>query len=136
MEVLELEELKGAERETVVHNAVAAIRGDVLLSHLAALPDAKLTEWCTKAEAGLQMWVAGRESTAVNLIYYELGRSGAASGIPVAELIRALILILNLGRRYVYPVQRSTGADASDPLTTFCDYAKYYLIRGYEDGLR
>ena len=130
-----LEKLNGAAREAVVQQAVGAIQRDVMLTHLSVLPPAKLTAWCTEAESGLQMWVAGQDSAIVDRIYYELGRAGAASGVPIQELLRGLVLVLNLGRKQSCMMPpSSTGA--SDPLAAFCDYAKYYLIRGYEDALR
>ena len=124
-------------REAVVRDAVRRIRADVMLKHLSTFPQHRLTEWCRKAESGLLMWVAGDDAATVDRIYYELGSIGAASQVPVRELIRALILVLNLGRRCLYPhSSMPTSPDSSDPLAPFFDYARYYLIRGFEDARR
>jgi hypothetical protein len=100
---------------------------------MSALSDEELSAICTTAGSGMEMWLAGRDAESVNVIYYELGRAGAASAIPLPELIRALILILNLSRAVICSAAEVSG---SEPLLTFCDYARYYLIRGYQDALR
>jgi hypothetical protein len=137
MSILELEHAKGSPDDAVVHESIRVIRGDVMLARLSALSDVELSEWCSRVDSGLQMWVAGRDSAAVIPIYYELGRAGAAAGIPSSELVRALGLVLNLARQELRKQPNEPAdCDVSQPLTTFCDYARYYLIRGYEDALR
>ena len=127
-----VETLNSFDCRAVVERAIREIRGAPALPHVAALPDATLTEWCTSAEAGLQMWIHGQDSTIVNMIYYDLGRAGATAGIPPPELVQALALVLNVGR-----IAASTvDSGPYNPLTMFSQYAQYYLARGYEDALR
>jgi hypothetical protein len=137
MALLEVEHAKGGAADAVVHQAIRVIRGDVMLARLSRLSDAELSHWCTRIESGLHMWVSGADSAAVIPIYYELGRVGAASGIPSRELVRALAVVLNLARQELRKQPNEPAdCDVSEPLTTFSDYARYYLIRGYEDALR
>lgn len=122
---------------TGVERAITAIRGDITLPHMATFTDTELADWCLIAQSGQEKWAAGQQSSAVNSLFYELGRSGAARGVPLRELVRALILVLNLcraadcGQQYL-PIETRP----LDPVLAFWDFARYYLIRGYEDRTR
>jgi hypothetical protein len=134
MAILQFESANRVELDAIVDQATSAIREDTLLDRFSRLPDAELKQWCRQAASGLHMWVAGQDSTAIDLVYYGLGRAGAKSRIPVRELVRGLVIVMNLGRDRVCP--GISAREMSDSIAMFLDYAKYYLIRGFEDAQR
>ena len=135
----QLDNVDLAPTDATVHEALCVIQADAMLPRLAAIADDKLLDWCTGAAFGVHMWASGSPTKYITRTYYELGSAGAADGVPLRELIRAVILILNIAHTRMGQTDASDRAGDRQPELTFAalsDAAKYYIIRGYEDALR
>jgi hypothetical protein len=72
-------------------------------------------------------------------VYIDLGREGQQHGIPPKELLGALAALVDACGAQRCGEEWESGIyiqSALKPLDTFCDFAKYYLVRGYQDSSR
>ena len=109
-----------------VDQLIRVIRSDCMLNHMSTMPMNKLAAWCRNAQRGLQMSTTECDADVVNHIWYELGSSGALSGVPLPELVRALTLLFEVTGQCISPA--AAGKRFDNP--------RYFLVRGYQDALR
>ncbi len=130
MPTLEYNRSKAAAVDAVTRKAVALIRSDASFARLSAFSEEALSAWCAAAIFGLALQPSGADPRTVERVFYELGRTGATQRVPLAELVRALTLVLDLGRRRRY------AGESGRSFLSLTRSARYYLIRGYEDAIR
>ena len=86
------------------------------------------------------MWTAGQEFAQVMQTFSELGREGQRFGVPGRELLHALSILMaacnTCDAGSTATADLGVETHSLRPLDSFHDFAKYYLIRGYEDSTR
>lgn len=116
------------------------IRRDPALPEMHRLQPAELRHWCERAIAGIAMWASGQEFAEVMNTFSELGHDGQHLGIPGRELLHALTILMSVYEAHDIEQEMALGAvsrnESLRPMDSFHDFAKYYLIRGYEDSNR
>ena len=88
----------------------------------------------------LGQWLGKTSEGAVESEYFRLGKIRRAEGIPLSEVVMALLLV----RRNLWQFVESQGADTSLELrqqldlellvVRFFDRAIFHTVRGYESG--
>ncbi len=120
------------------------IRNDPSLVAYQRLDPSLLYRRLYRVYSGLSQWLCRRTSKEkLEAHYTDLGRQRFQEGIPLSEVIRALIII----RRTLYVFMDDQGLLFHDPLLmhqvteltnrvlVFFDRAIYYVACGYEDAL-
>jgi hypothetical protein len=101
---------------------------------------AELRSWCEQVVAGAAMWTSGEEFSRVMQVFSDLGHEGQRHGIPARELLHCLDVVMSVCDPESEPSEVAPGVFTSSPalrpMDNFHDFAKYYLIRGYEDSAR
>jgi hypothetical protein len=129
-------------RETTeaVDQAIRSIQGNPHFLVINGLPPTELRKWCEQVVNAITMWAAGQEFAPVMHAFTVLGREGQHHGVPGQELVHALALVIDAckGVPHIAGMEPGTLPDARRlrPFDTFMDFAKYYLIRGYEESSR
>jgi hypothetical protein len=107
------------------------------------LPDAEIQNRAYTVYKNLGTWMEGQPPERIRGYYEELGRERLEEGVPLHELIYALILTKNHLLDYV----RSCGLagtvleiysqqELRREVTNFFDKAIYYAVLGYEEAMR
>jgi hypothetical protein len=89
----------------------------------------------------LGRWITEKAEGPVKESYTALGRTRRIEGIPLSEVVQALLLI----RQHLWDYVRSSGLvdtvmelyqeeDLNLRLGRFFDHAVYYTVKGYEDA--
>ena len=128
-----------AEAKETIPAAMQRIRTDPKFIVLQQQPMSKIRDWLERALGGLAMWDSGADFSTVMHVYIDLGREGQQHGIPPKELLGVLAALADARGAQRCGEEWESGIylqSALKPLDTFCDFAKYYLIRGYQDSSR
>jgi hypothetical protein len=87
----------------------------------------------------LGRWVGDKSDASVEVSYGDLGRKRRAEGVPLSEVIYALILIKHHLRDYIRgsgmgdsPVELYQEEELNLLIGHFYDKAMYYTVKGYE----
>ena len=119
---------------------IRSIWGNPSFPFMNRMPYTELQSWCTQVNDAMTLWTAGQEYVPVMHAFTELGREGQRHGVPGRELVHALAAVINacnsVQPRNGIGDEPSPTYRALRPLDTFFDFAKYYLIRGYEESSR
>ena len=102
--------------------------------------DEELGERAREVYSHLGRWLGETSESAVESEYFRLGKIRRAEGIPLSEVVMALLLV----RRNLWHFVESQGADTSLELrqeldlellvVRFFDRAIFHTVRGYESG--
>jgi hypothetical protein len=117
---------------------VERLREDDRTTAYRDLDDAELDRRARNVYADLGGWLDSSAEDAVEKEYTELGRTRRTEGIPLSQVVRALLLT----RRNLWHFVESQGADSILELRQqldlellvirFFDRAIYHTVRGYE----
>ena len=104
--------------------------------------DEELGKRAREVYSHLGQWLGATSEGAVESEYFRLGKIRRAEGIPLSEVVMALLLV----RRNLWQFVESQGADTSLELrqqldlellvVRFFDRAIFHTVRGYESGGR
>lgn len=98
-----------------------------------------LGQWLPRARDVVNRWKRGVDFAVVMQAFEELGADGQRHGIPPKELLQELSHLMAIadfrGCRPAVP-GLDPSSQSSVGLKTCADFARYYLIRGYQDSLR
>jgi hypothetical protein len=123
-----------------VGTGMSRIRRDPSLVTIQRLGDAELRSWCEQVVRGVKLWIGGQDFAQVMQTFSDLGREGQRIGIPGRELLHALSILMDACETRDAGSVETPGivveTQSLRPLDSFHDFAKYYLIRGYEDSTR
>ena len=126
--------------DQAVNQSIRSIGNDPAFPAMNLLPEPDLRTWCKQAVEAVAMWTAGQDFAPVMHAFAAMGREGQRLGVPGRELVHAIDVIIDAchGIHSIPGVgsQPFPGSHELRPLDTFTDFAKYYLIRGYEEGSR
>ncbi len=102
--------------------------------------DEELGERAREVYSHLGRWLGETSESAVESEYFRLGKIRRAEGIPLSEVVMALLLV----RRNLWHFVEAQGADTSLELrqeldlellvVRFFDRAIFHTVRGYESG--
>ncbi len=89
----------------------------------------------------LGQWIASKTEGAIESSYTELGRRRFSEGVPLSEVVSALILTKYHLREYIRFSGMSDSAidlhrerELQQLVTQFFDNAIYYTVKGYEQA--
>ncbi len=87
----------------------------------------------------LGRWVGEKTETAIETVYRELGKTRCREGIPLSEVVQALILVKGHLWKYILAsglVESAVDLYQEEELNLmvghFFDKAIYYVVKGYE----
>ena len=121
---------------------VRSVREDPRTIGYRQFGDEELGKRAREVYSHLGQWLGATSEGAVESEYFRLGKIRRAEGIPLSEVIMALLLV----RRNLWQFVESQGADTSLELrqqldlellvVRFFDRAIFHTVRGYESGGR
>ncbi len=119
---------------------VRTVREDPRTSGYRQFDDDELGARAREVDSHLGRWLGKTSESAVETEYFGLGKIRRAEGIPLSEVIMALLLV----RRNLWQFVESQGANTSLELrqqldlellvVRFFDRAVFHTVRGYESG--
>ena len=119
---------------------VRRVREDPRTIGYGEIDDEELEERARDVYSHLGQWLAKSSESAVESEYFRLGQIRFAEGIPLSEVVMALLLV----RRNLWQFVESQGANTSLELrqqldlellvVRFFDRAIFHMVRGYEAG--
>jgi hypothetical protein len=136
--VHQIEEHSGRLTEEVL----AAIRSDPRTTAYNQLDDGKLRDAIGELLRHLGVWLTTRTDRAVESYYRKIGLERCLQGIPISQLMRALLLVQRELLRFL---GTATIGDAAElqlenqlklAICEFMTKAMYYASVGYEDACR
>jgi len=126
--------------DALTETVVRKMREDPRTSDYRRFDDSELDARARNVYANLGRWLAETSDDAVEAEYAQLGQIRRAEGVPLSQVVMALLLI----RRNLWQFVDSQGADSMLELrqqldlellvVRFFDRAIYYTVRGYESG--
>jgi hypothetical protein len=125
--------------EELTRQAVARVRTDERTSRYRTFSDDELEARARNVYAHLGRWLEVASEAEVEAEYYQLGARRRQEGVPLGQVVMALLLT----RRTLWQFVESRGADSMLELrqqldlellvVRFFDRAIYHAVRGYED---
>ncbi len=119
---------------------VRRMREDPRTTGYRRFDDEQMGERAREVYSHLGRWLGETSESAVESEYFSLGKIRRAEGIPLSEVVMALLLV----RRNLWQFVESQGADTSLELrqeldlellvVRFFDRAIFHTVRGYESG--
>jgi len=126
----------------LTQEVVAAIRSDPHTTAYNHLDDVTLREAVDELFHHLGLWLTARTDHAVESYYRKIGLERCLQGIPISQLVRALLLVRSELLRFL---GTATVGDAAElqlenqlklAICEFIEKAIYYASVGYEDACR
>ena len=125
--------------EKLTHNLVNDLRSNKRNTHYHHLTGDELHRRTYDVYRHLGQWIASKTEGAIESFYAELGKTRCAEGIPLSEVVYALILTKYHLREYVRFSGLSDSAmdlhrelELQQLIGQFFDKAIYHTVRGFE----
>jgi hypothetical protein len=143
-------ELIETHAESLTRDALAELTSNARTQAFRSVSRTELEERTFRLFRNLGSWIGDPQDAAVQAEYEEWGRRRYRQGIPLSDMIYALILLKHQLRRYIrdhglvdvsrdrrapgdqLPVHLHGVAELNYLVGEFFDRALYYLARGYE----
>ena len=129
--------------EKLTHSLVNDLRSNKHTTHYHALTGDELHRRTYDVYRHLGQWIASKTEQAIESNYIELGETRRAEGVPLSEVLYALILTKSHLRDYIRFTGMSDSAidlhrerELQQLVTQFFDKAIYCTAKGYEQAGR
>ena len=126
--------------DELTERLVRRMREDPRTTGYRQFDDEEMGERAREVYSHLGRWLGETSESAVEAEYFRLGKIRCAEGIPLSEVVMALLLV----RRNLWQFVESRGADTILELrqeldlellvARFFDRAIFHTVRGYESG--
>ena len=126
--------------DELTERLVRRVRADPRTTSYRQFDDEDLGQRAREVYSHLGQWLGESSESAVEGEYMRLGRTRRKEGIPLSDVVMALLLV----RRTLWQFVESQGADTSLELrqqldlellvVRFFDRAIFHTVRGYEAG--
>ena len=128
-----------AHAEKLTHSLVNDLKSNKRTAHYHHLTGDELHRRTYDVYRHLGQWIASKTEEAIESSYTELGKTRYAEGIPLSEVVYALILAKYHLREYIRFSGLSDSAvdlhrelELQQLVGQFFDKAIYYTVRGFE----
>ena len=125
--------------EKLTHSLVNDLKSNKRTTHYHHLTGDELHRRTYDVYRHLGQWIASKTEEAIESSYVELGEKRRAEGIPLSEVVYALILTKNHLREYIRFSGLSDSAmdlhrerELQQLVAQFYDKAIYYTVQGFE----
>ena len=117
------------------HGLIQEMRSNLGTSHYRRLSNEELSRRATVVYRNLERWIAGPDSSVVRSEGEELGKRRFEEGIPLGQVVLALILEENYLRKYLSDQGVPSEGEWADTISEFFQKMIYNTARGYEVAL-
>jgi hypothetical protein len=125
--------------EKLTHGLVTDLKSNKRTAHYHDLTGDELHRRTYDVYRHLGQWIASKTEQAIESSYIELGETRRAEGVPLSEVVYALILTKNHLREYIRFSGLSDSAmdlhrerELQQLVTQFFDKAIYCTVKGFE----
>jgi len=114
---------------------IQEVRSNLGTSHYRRLSDDELSRRITAVYLNLEHWIATRDDAAVRSTGGDLGKRRFDEGIPLGQVMLALVLEENYLRKYLSNQGVSPEGEWGHTITEFFQQMMYATAHGYEVAL-
>ena len=132
-----------AHAEKLTHSLINDLKSNKRTTHYHPLTGAELHHRTYDVYRNLGHWIAAKTEVAIESSYTELGKTRQAEGLPLNEVVYALILTKKHLREYIRFSGLSDSAvdlhrerELQQLVGQFFDKAIYYTVRGFEHAAK